>query len=115
MTRKVYDPEQKAAVMAALLAGQGVAEVARQYRLPKSTVSRWRQEARAAAGRSEDIGEILLEYLRENLVTLRAQAIHFRDPDWLRQWPAEQLAVLHGVMTDKAVRLLEAMEGPSNG
>lgn len=108
---KHYEPETKAAVMAALLAGQGVTEIAREYRIPESTVSRWKKLARAEAGRTEDIGELLMEYLTENLMTLRAQAIAFRDPQWLAAQEAQQAAVLHGVLTDKAVRLLEALEG----
>jgi transposase-like protein len=95
--------------MAALLAGQGVGAVAAEYRLPTSTVSRWRAEARREAGLSDDVGELLLGYLRENLCTLQAQAVAFRDAAWLKAQPAGELAVLHGVMTDKAVRLLEAM------
>ena len=108
---KHHEPETKAAAMAALLAGQGVAEVARAYNLPESTVSRWRKRARVEAGRSDDVGGLLLGYLTENLRTLQAQAIAFREPEWLRAQPADAAAVLHGVMTDKAVRLLEALEG----
>lgn len=97
--------------MSALLAGQGVAEVAREYSLPESTVSRWRKVARAEAGLSDDIGELLLAYLSENLRTLQAQAVAFRDPEWLRDQGASDVGVLHGILTDKAVRLLEALEG----
>ena len=96
--------------MAALLSGQGVKEVAREYSIPPSTVSRWKKEARKEAGRSDDVGELLLDYLRENLATLCAQARAFRQPEWLADQDASSVAVLHGVMTDKAVRLLEAME-----
>jgi transposase-like protein len=97
--------------MGALLAGQGVHEVAAEYKLPTSTVSRWKAQARAEAGKSDDVGELLLGYLRENLTTLRAQAVAFRNPAWLAEQEAGAVAVLHGVMTDKAVRLLEALEG----
>jgi transposase-like protein len=96
--------------MAALLAGQGVNEVAAQYRLPKQTVSRWKKAARAEAGRSDDIGELLLGYLRENITTLRAQAVAFRNAAWLEKQDASDVGVLHGILTDKAVRLLEALE-----
>ena len=109
-----HPPEVRAAAMAALLAGQGVGDVAAEYRLPTSTVSRWKAEARREAGRSDDVGELLLDYLRENLSTLTAQAVVFRDPVWLKGQAAGELAVLHGVMTDKAVRLLEALEGGPN-
>ncbi len=106
-----YSPETRAAVMAALLAGQGVSEVAREYRVSESTVSRWKKVARKEAGFSEDVGGLLLSYLAANLTTLKAQAEVFRDPKWLRTQEAGALAVLHGVLTDKAVRLLEALEG----
>jgi transposase-like protein len=110
-TRRVYDPETRAAAMAALLAGQSVTTVAAEYRLPHSTVSRWRADARRGAARSDDVGALLLDYLRENLTTLRAQAVAFRDPEWLRTQDASAVGVLHGVLTDKAVRLLEALDG----
>jgi len=108
---KHHPPEVKAAAMAALLAGQGTAEVARAYKLPESTVSRWKAKARKEAGRSDDVGALLLDYLTENLETLRSQARTFRDEAWLKKQSAADAAVLHGVMTDKAVRLLEALEG----
>ena len=106
-----HDPETRAAAMAALLEGQAVSAVAKEYKLPPSTVSRWKAKAREEAGRSDDVGELLLDYLTENLRTLRAQAQAFRDPEWLRAQEADAAAVLHGVLTDKAVRLLEALEG----
>lgn len=85
--------------------------MASEYSLPSSTVSRWRAQARREAGRSDDVGELLLGYLTENLRTLRAQVETFRDPDWLKTQQADAAAVLHGVLTDKAIRLLEALEG----
>ena len=108
---KHHDPEVKAAAMAALLAGQGVCDVAREYALPETTVSRWKAQVRADAGRSDDIGELLLDYLAENLKTLRVQAVAFRDRDWLREQNASEAGILHGILTDKAVRLLEALDG----
>ena len=111
MARKVHDPEVRAAAMSSLLAGSGVTEVAAAYRLPSSTVSRWKAEARKEAGRSEDVGSLLLDYLSENLRTLRAQAEQFREPEWLAAQDAGALGILHGILTDKAVRLLAALEG----
>lgn len=110
-----HDPEVRAAAMAALLAGQGVLQVAAEYKLPKATVSRWRQEARAEAGRSEDVGALLLDYLSESLETLRAQAVAFRDPEWLHRQDASEAGVLHGILCDKAVRLLEALDPSAGG
>lgn len=108
---KHHEPEVRAAAMSALLAGQGVSEVAREYRLPESTVSRWKADARREAGLTDDIGELLLGYLRENLQSLRAQVVAFRDPAWLKEQRAGELGVLHGILCDKSIRLLEALDG----
>lgn len=107
-----------------MLAGQSVTEAAAAYNLPVETVKKWKQRARAAdamdaagtgdvpaksADRRERIGELLVEYLAENLTTLRVQQAVFRDTAWLKQQTAGEAAILHGVLTDKAVRLLEAL------
>jgi transposase-like protein len=111
-SRSTYSEETKAAAMAALLAGQSVSSVAREYSIPKGTVSGWKDAAgKVADGATQkgDVGDLLMEYLRTNLRALTVQANTFSDPEWLKKQDASQLAVLHGVMTDKAVRLLEAM------
>ena len=111
-----HDSGTKAAVLAAIMAGQAVAEVARQFSVDRTTIFRWR----ASAGLSDatplqrkkwdEIGELLFDYLRENLTTLSVQADHFRDRDWLKTQPAGEVANLHGVLVDKAVRILTALE-----
>lgn len=112
--RNQYSDETKAAVMAALLAGQSVSSVAEEYDIPRSTVGYWKSQNDSPLDsvgpeKKEAIGELLLDYLTETLITLKAQAIHFRDKSWLTEQSADQLAVLHGVTTDKAIRLLEAL------
>ena len=106
---KYHSLETRAAVMSCLLQGQGVGELAKEYNLPTSTISRWKKEA--TGGVTEDVGELLLAYLQENLTTLREQAIVFRDVEWLKGQDASSLGVLHGILTDKAVRLLESLSG----
>lgn len=113
-TRKQYDEQVKAAVMAALLAGQSVSSVAREYKLPKGTVSSWKRQAHrevdnASTQKKDEIGDLLLDYLTASLRTLKAQVEVFGDKTWLTKQPASELAVLHGVITDKAVRLLEGL------
>jgi transposase-like protein len=117
-TKTTYSEEVKAQAMAALMTGQSINSVAREYNLPKGTVSDWKAQATTGVGLqptqntredASDVGGLLLTYLRTNLRALTAQAETFADPLWLRGQDASQLAVLHGVMTDKAVRLLEAM------
>lgn len=104
-----YSDETKAAVMAALLAGQSVSSVAKEYRIPKGTVSSWKKRSAIPATQKKDIGDLLTKYLETNLEALQAQAEAFKNPVWLAKQNASDAAVLHGVMTDKAVRLLEAL------
>lgn len=113
--QRTYDPTVKASAMAALLQGQSVASVAREYKVPRGTASSWRKQAQrdAFGGESkstqkEQIGDLLVQYLEANIITLKTQAEAFRDKDWIAKQGAAEMATLHGVMTDKAVRLIEA-------
>lgn len=109
-------PELEAAVMAALLAGQGVMEVAEQFNVSQATVSRLKARLsdetldEIESKKRTDFGELLARYLRETIITLSAQARFFRNETWLKQQSAADLAMLHGVTCDKAIRLLEAIE-----
>ena len=101
--------------MAALLEGQSVSSVAKEYKIPKGTASNWKRKAQAEADgvqpdrtQKKEIGDLLVEYLQANLKALRAQAEVFTDAEWLKSQDAASAATLHGVMTDKAVRLIEA-------
>ncbi|MBX3050822.1 MAG: hypothetical protein KF753_05070 [Caldilineaceae bacterium] len=114
--RTQYSEETKAAVMAALLSGQSQYSVAQEYKIPQGTVnSWWRREGLAEGQRfgnpeqQDEIGGLLMIYLCASLRTLTAQVELFGDKSWLKQQGASELAVLHGVQTDKAIRLLEAM------
>lgn len=98
--------------MAALLAGQSVDQVAEQYDLPRSTVHSWSRRAEDFRPKKDDaeFGDLVASYLRASLRSLAAQVVIFGDPDWLKKQPAHELAVLHGVQADKAIRLLAALE-----
>lgn len=123
--RNEYDDATKAAVMAALLMGQSVAEVAKRYQINPATVRSWKSRqqnggsvaslATVATEKRERVGELLFDYLEAMLRTLKVQAEHFSDKKWLDKQHAESLAVLHGVSVDKAVRLLEALAGDEGG
>lgn len=114
-----YSDETKAAVMASLLAGQSVSSVAREYEIPKGTVSGWKAKANnivdgdgvgeKATQKKDKIGDLLLEYLITSLESLTAQARVFGDERWIAKQGAADIAVLHGVSTDKVIRLLEAI------
>lgn len=113
MRGRAHSDETKAAVLAALLAGQGIADTAGTYHLPESTVRQWAKElgpqfAEVRAKKAHDFDALIADYLEEVLVTLAVQVRHFRDVGWLQKQPASEAAVLHGVLTDKAIRILSA-------
>lgn len=112
MARK-YSPEVKAAVMAALLQGQSVSSLAKEYEIPKGTISNWKNYDGVHKNRTqkkqEEIGGLLIELLHTNLVTLRKQSEMFQNEKWVTKQAASDMAVLYGVVTDKSIRLLEAM------
>jgi transposase-like protein len=114
MSRNEYDTETKAAVLAALLDGQAVSAVVDKWNIPEGTIKAWKSRLAnpnpVATQKKEQIGNLLVDYLTANLETLRIQAEEtFRDPEWLKQQNAADVAVLHGVIADKTVRLLEAL------
>lgn len=114
-----HPDEKRAAVLAQLLAGQSVSEIAKEYQVPAGTIRRWKFEAskegikptERTTNQREKIGELVVDYLGEIFVTLKAQQQTFRDPKWLDKQPASELAVLHGVLCDKGIRILEALSG----
>ena len=118
MGYRSYADETKAAVMAAILVGQSVTQVETAYEIPKRTVSNWERKGWEAAadgfGASEgltqvELGVLVLDYLRARLKAPCRQAELFSNKEWPQQQSTTEVAILHGVMTDKAVRLLEAL------
>lgn len=109
---KEHGEEARAAVMAALLAGQGVHEIAAKYRLPERTIRRWREAQLAEVGhkKAQRIDDLIYDYLAANLSSLRSQAEAVAEKRYVQKQTASDLAILHGVMADKAIRILEASE-----
>lgn len=104
-----YAPEVRAAVMAALLSGQSIGSLAKEYKIPSSQISQWKRQLRKHLDKP-DISNLIYEYLEAAMQALIVQTQAFSDPGWLQQQEASQLAVLHGVLADKIFRILEAME-----
>lgn len=109
---KPHSEETRAQVMAALMAGQGITQIASQYKLPERTVRKWREEqfAEICRKKSERLDDLTFNYLSSLLTTLRAQAEHVADKRYVQKQPASEIAMLHGVMADKALRIFEAIE-----
>ncbi len=110
--------EVKAAAMADLLLMSSGA-VAAKYRLNPKTVSVWKSRELPASQivptdfvglKKERITLLMLEYLEANLNAQIAQAYVAADPTYIHRQSADNLAILHGVLADKSVRLIEALQ-----
>ncbi len=112
------DNETKAAVMAALLTGQSVASVARQYKLNPSTIRNWKSLANLEGAVNQEvkyqIGDKLVAYVEKSLDALANQTALFGEASWLASQSAADLAVLHGIVIDKTIRLIEALASGGN-
>lgn len=111
-----HDPQIKAQVMGALLAGQGVAEVAKQFGLDKSVVSRWSKKIplqklqQIATQKQQNFEELILEYVGSAVRALQAQVEEASRPEYIKKQSASELATLHGIVADKLFRILSALE-----
>lgn len=116
--RRRYTEDLRATVMAALLEGQSVSSVAKEYEIPKGTVSQWKKRTLKegvanSVTQKEDIGDLLLELLRSNVESLIAISKATQDPEWIKKQDAAELGTFFGIKHDKAVRMVEALNGPS--
>ena len=92
----------------------GPGATAAKYGIPIRTLFDWRERydvAELMPIKRERIGQLVYTYLEANLQALTAQAYVVSQPDYIDRQPADGLAILHGVMADKSVRLLEALHG----
>lgn len=108
--RRAYSDEVKAAALADLaLLGPGA--VATKYGIPIGTIWSWasRTAEPLASVKKDHIGALVATYLEANLQALTAQAYVASQPEYINRQSADGLAILHGVMADKSVRLLEAL------
>lgn len=119
MPRESIDETVKAAALADLVL-MPPAAVAAKYGIKPATVRVWkaRELPQALAGvssvvaeKKERIGALFLEYLEASATALIAQAYVAAEPAYIERQPANELAILHGVIADKSVRLVEALQG----
>jgi len=62
---------------------------------------------RVATKKSEETDDAVFDCVKGNLESLTAQAETAGEPEYVSKQSARDLAMLHGVMFDKAFRLLE--------
>jgi transposase-like protein len=114
--RKNYSKETKAAVIAALLEGQSVSRVAKDYNIPSGTVKSWknRQEqagfatSETVATQKKEISNLIIELLETHL-RAAIGITNAIDSSYIKKQSASEVAVLLGVINDKAFRILEAL------
>ena len=107
--------ELRAQVVAALLAGQGVTQIANAYSIPKQTVSRIKLSLGDSLGQIETekvdrFGDLVAGCLESALSAMQAIANTVSESEYVRKQPASEVAVLYGVIADKSIRILEAAE-----
>ena len=62
------------------------------------------------AEHNQRIAQLVEKYLEKALETITAQLDGFSDRAWLREQTASEAGVLHGILFDKVIRILEAVE-----
>lgn len=111
--RREYDDATKAAVMAALLEGQSINYCVKTYKIPFGTVASWSRNLprphKLSNEKRERIGELIIDNVEAEFQTMIAMQNVFTDKEWLKKQSASELAVLYGVIKDKAIRVLEAL------
>jgi len=110
---KAHLDEMKAKVIAALLLGAGVMEIAQELGLPHSTISTYKAEIpkdkldEFRRKKGERLDEMVYDLMLANLTALRRQAEVISDPRYIQRQRAGELGTLYGIVADKSVRLLE--------
>lgn len=116
---KQTDDPVRAAVIAALLAGQGVSQIARELKLSKATVSRIKNSVapkhleQVETEKRDKITSLIESHLETALTSANELAKKAAsNKTWFAKQSASDIAVLFGVLSDKAFRILEAIEPP---
>lgn len=121
--RRKVSQVKRAQIIASLLTGESCATVAREHAVSTRTVQRFKraltrdQQRRIENARVEnkqhqesEISRLVKQHLTGNLEAGRNLANATKDANWLSQQSAGDLAILYGVLADKAFRILEVTE-----
>lgn len=121
MSRRTYSTETKAAVVAALLEGQAISKVAKDFDIPFGTVNSWHTRNNKEdimpnannASQKKEIATLVIELLEAQLEAGR-RIVEAIDPAYIKEQDASAVAVLFGVINDKTFRMLEALGRAEN-
>lgn len=102
--------------MAALMEGQSVSRVAKDYNIPAGTVKSWKnrqvndtaEAVATVATEKKEIATLVIELLASHLEAARIIASSIDDA-YVKGQDASEVAVLLGVINDKAFRMMEAL------
>lgn len=119
MARGVYDIEMRAKVISDIRSGDSNTVIAERYDIPLGTVKAWRHDVgvvsptRIQPDKTEELSQLVADYLASGLRALRAQSELASDRVWLEKQNSADLAIFHGVLADKLVRILSALRSTS--
>ncbi len=108
--------------MEAILKSKNVSDKNYKFNIPEGTLFAWRSEyglanikdTSLASQKKIEIGNLLMALLKQELITLEAIAKAASNPVWLAKQRADSLAVFFGVMHDKNIKKIEALNGARN-
>ena len=110
---KRISDEIRANIIASLLQGQGVNDVAEEYQIPKQTVSNIKKAIKVDLGQAgtkkKDISELVYEYLDEGFKTAIAGLQEVRKPEYIQKQDIASYATHFGILSDKLFRILSAI------
>ena len=116
VTRKHHSKQLIAEIKANLILGGSISEVSQYFNIPESTVRNYFRQltpdeiAKLNAKKESQIGSLMTEYLQETLKSLVDLASQVRNPEYIHCQKAQDIAILFGVMSDKAFKLIEAAQ-----
>jgi len=116
MRGQKHSDETRGAALAALLEGQSVSAIAKKYKLPKATVSDLKRTLdsdefeQVRTKKQEALATLIEGHLHASLKAATELAGQASNASWRDKQDADKLGVLYGILTDKAVRILEAAE-----
>jgi hypothetical protein len=91
-----------------LALGMSARKAAEKHGVTHPTVIKWAKNF-PELSEKKDIGDLVEDHLRNELRTLSAIAEHTTDKEWLAKQSSDALAILYGVMSDKAHAKLAAL------
>jgi Homeodomain-like domain len=111
--RRVWPAEVRAQVVRDVYLGDSIRAVARRYAVPRATVTRWWLKDRPARPdyirEEEEIGLLVLRYVKEMLEGLATAGRVAQEERWWREAGPDRSAAFIGTAHDRVFRIIGAM------